>query len=186
MSSRTSLGIRYPGLDDGDIPTSLSETMTDIDALLASLSALYEDARRRDGAMVTHLGASTALPNGVITTMTYNTENYDDNGYVDLAVNNTRINLTSGVWLVMANCVFGGVGRPVSASVRVMAQFQGIITENQHGQFGTSTTSSASCFGVIATTGEYIYGQCSRWDSGGAAGTYGWRRLQAFRIRDYY
>jgi hypothetical protein len=100
MPGTTSLGLRYPFPSETVTAQSYQDLAEDIDSVLDTLDALRTQARVPEMAIVQWPGGGTSVTQGVTTTLTYGTEVVDTAGLANLGVNNDRLTLSAGIWLI--------------------------------------------------------------------------------------
>lgn len=100
MPRTTYANIRYPALDDVDMNQAFLDLLSDIEYRNGTNAQRVGEVKRRRGVQVFGTFGGINLPHNVSTTCTYDTEGFDTEGCVDLAVSNTNINLTRGLWLI--------------------------------------------------------------------------------------
>jgi hypothetical protein len=102
MPGMTSLGLRYPFPWETVSAQSYQDLAEDIDGVLDGLDLLRTQARVPEMAIVSWSGAGTSVTQGVTTTMTYAFEQVDTANLANLGVNNDRLTLSAGIWLINA------------------------------------------------------------------------------------
>jgi hypothetical protein len=108
MPGMTSLGLRYPYPWETVTAQSYQDLAEDIDGVLDGLDLLRTQARVPEMAIVQWSGAGTAVAQGVTTVLTYATEVVDTANLANLGVNNDRLTLSAGIWLVNCYCSITG------------------------------------------------------------------------------
>ncbi len=104
MPANTPLGISYPLYTDPVANTQayIQDMAQDMDTLVDQLTDRLVAASQRPAAKVNSIAAQSITP-FVATTVTWSLEEFDRGGMVDLATNNTRIQLLEqGIYLVGA------------------------------------------------------------------------------------
>ena len=111
-------GITYPcGGDtiDSSVFATFAESM---DAALVQGAAEMAQVANKPNAQAVALGFPQLVTLNTVTTMTYNTEVYDNDNMIDLAVNNDRLTIqTSGAYLVWAMFATGSATTMTSMTV---------------------------------------------------------------------
>lgn len=176
--------LRYPGPYDVVSATSWQNLASDIDAAFTLVDAKRVLAVTPKSARILNNSTQTmavSTPTGI----TFSTEEWDNGGLANLGVNNDRLTLGTGIWLVCGGLRFSGmtnVGH-VEASVRLngvtSAQYRigGIYS-------GATPIIQATALIVCTAVTDYVDFVCA-WSGTGGPATALAAYLQATKIRNY-
>ena len=107
MPGVTPLGLRYPLPWETVTAQSFQDLSEDIDGVLDNLDVLRTSARVPQMASV-FMPASTSVPQGVTTALTFTSELVDTANIVNLGVNNDRMTLGAGLWFCTGHAFLSG------------------------------------------------------------------------------
>lgn len=102
MLSTGYASLRYPDIDDVDINQSTLDLLSDIEYRNNANAARLAELKRSRGAWLQFNGSINAASSSTVLS-TYTSELLDSDNYANLAVNNDRIILPKGVFLVTAS-----------------------------------------------------------------------------------
>jgi hypothetical protein len=128
MPANTSRGYTYPLYSDTqNFPAQIQDLAQDIDA---DVQAVYNQIQQSYDQPAAHItAAGQVIPSNVSTTCTFSSEDYDNDGMVDLGVNNTRIQIqTPGIYLLNGFIrILGNGNATLSGAGLTLASSGGII-----------------------------------------------------------
>jgi hypothetical protein len=111
MPANTPRGYSYPlYTDPTNFPTQMQDLATDVDTDMQTLVNQIFAAKNRPSARATATAAQ-AIPINTDTVVTFAVEAYDNNAMIDLATNNTRIQLQqAGIYMLTTRISFAAAG----------------------------------------------------------------------------
>lgn len=102
----TSLGIRYPSMKEVIDAADFQTMAEDIDSLLFALNTKRSLARKRLSSSIT--GSANSVAVTTLQNLVFTTETWDVGGLANLGVNNDRMTVPSGVYLVLGSAFITG------------------------------------------------------------------------------
>lgn len=128
MPANTPRGYSYPLYTDStDFPTAIQDLATDVDTDMQTLVNQVAAAKNRPSARITAT-ANQSITQNVDTVVTFATEAYDNNSMVDLAANNTRIQLQqAGIYLLTGRVQFAAASPAAFVTMLRMDSSGGVI-----------------------------------------------------------
>lgn len=152
MPQNTSRGYTYPLYGDTqNFPAQIQDLAQDIDADVQTLDTEIDTALHAASASVSGSINAAVAPN-VTTTVQWNSEDWDNSGFVNLGVNNTRIRITqTGAYIITGYARLDENGVTVAA-VDVTIVSTGPIAVNPIG-VGVPAPTAASVPAGNADTG---------------------------------
>jgi hypothetical protein len=129
MPANTPRGYTYPLYSDTqNFPAQIQDMALDIDA---DVQDVYDQVAQAYNQPTGHISAAgQVIPSNVSTTCIFSSEDYDNDGMVDLGVNNTRIQIqTPGIYMLNGfirilgngNATLSGAGLTLASSGGVVA-----------------------------------------------------------------
>lgn len=172
--------LRVPEIDDVDINQGLINLATDIQFRAEANAARLAEVQRRRGVGLANT-SSTALANGAVVAVPFNSETWDSDGYFNPG-SNTIVTLTRGLWRVYASAQLLGSGTLSWALMDVTGSTYGAVFAKQTGAFAASVSSTANLAGsgIFYTAGETITMHVLQ--SSGGAGSIILARMYVMRL----
>lgn len=184
MPVTDTFALRYPGPYDVVDATSWQNLATDIDAAMSTVDAKRALAAKPKSARILN-DSTQLLTNGVLTVLTFSTEDWDIGGLANLGVNNDRLTLGTGLWLVVGGLTFFGM--TVIDHVQVNITVNGVIySEHRIGRIYNSAIPVNQVSGlVVGTLATDYVGLTVGWNGTGGPATALGGYLQATKLREY-
>lgn len=169
MYRTTFASLRVPDVDDTDQPKALIDLATDIQYRVEQNAERVNEVKRRRGVYLNGV-FGMPVPNMVLTTIQWDSVNYDTDSYVDLSVSTTNITVPSGVFLTSANIGVSSSALIDTLYVVISGTTYGTIAANQLGPTAAATGGMVSLVGLFnSPLGETVTVSC--YQRSGAAGT---------------
>lgn len=129
MPANTPRGYSYPLYTDStDFPTAIQDLATDVDTDMQTLVNQVAAAKNRPSARATAT-ANQSIPQNVDTLATFAVEAYDNLNMIDLATDNTRIQLQqAGIYLLTARVQFAAASPAAFVTMVRLNSSAGLIT----------------------------------------------------------
>lgn len=180
----TSLGIRYPGPHDVVDATSWQNLASDVDGLLSAIEVKRAAVAKPPSARVLGSGSQTVAVT-TPTTVVYTTEEWDIGGLVNLGVNNDRITLTPGIWIITGTIFY--TSQATIAHIEVDLNLNGAqFVQNRIGPFYASAVPQMQATGIVICTvaGDFV-SMTAGWSGTGGPAVLFQSYLEAVKIRNY-
>jgi len=180
----TSLGIRYPGPHDVVSATSWQNLASDVDDLLSAVEVKRAAVAKPNSARVLGSGSQTVAVT-TPTTVVYTTEDWDIGGLANLGVNNDRITLTTGIWIVTGTIWY--TTQTTIAHIEVDLNLNGVqFVQNRVGPFYAGAVPQIQATGIVVSgaPGDFVT-MTAGWSGTGGPSTLIQTYLEAVKIRNY-
>ncbi|RPJ37798.1 MAG: hypothetical protein EHM35_06005 [Planctomycetaceae bacterium] len=164
--------------------TSWQNLATDIDAAMTTIDAKRVLAIRPSSARILN-DSTQLLTNSVLATLAFATEDWDNGGLANLGINNDRLTLTPGIWLVAAGVRPFGMTNVTHVEIQVSLNG---VTNFQHriGPLYSGATPVIQTHGLLVVTASTDYVTAlTAWSGTGGPATAIGGYLQATKMRDY-
>lgn len=149
-------GLRYPGIDDTVSHQSLVDLATDIQWCTDRNQRRVDELKRRRGVRVSAPGTQILGSGGWVTAQ-WSVEQFDTDGYVDLGVSNTNINVQVGWYHVCFTATIVGNGAALSSIYgAISGSVSGIFVAKASGPYNSLTSGMVSMSSVIYSPGEVL------------------------------
>lgn len=184
MPVTSNYGLRYPGPYDTVDATSWQNLATDIDTVMSTVEAKRLAAAKPPSARIFN-DSTQLLVQGVPATITFVTEDWDVGGLANLGVNNDRLTLGTGVWLVSAGMRFFGMTNVNEVEVNITVNGVNYCQYRIGGLYAGAIPITQVTGLVVATAPTDYVTMVAAWVGTGGPATAlgGW--LQALKIRTY-
>jgi hypothetical protein len=184
MPVTDTFALRYPGPYDVVDATTWQNLATDIDSAMSTVDAKRATAVKPNSARVLN-NSTQLLTNGVLAILTFTAEDWDNGGLANLGVNNDRLTLGTGLWLVSGGLTF--LGMTVVTHVELHVMVNGVsYCQQRIGPLYNGAAPIVQVTGLLLATAatDYVTIQAGWSGTGGPATAFS-GYLQATKMRSY-